>query len=121
MREIKFRAWDKKQKRMLYPVDIFNEPGLVWEDTTEGILELNRIIDSFGMREELELMQFTELLDKKGKEIYEGDIVKWWDTKAHVEFRNGKFTASIHDDFTVTNWKACEVIGNSFENGDLLK
>jgi len=57
MREIKFRAWDAINQMMLYPG--FNPLDLkVWP--TVGHV----------------LMQYTGLKDKRSKEIYEGDIVK---------------------------------------------
>lgn len=59
MREIKFRAWDKREKRMCAPYDgdfiRWHAPSN-WKDCYE-------------------LMQFTGLQDKNGKDIYEGDII----------------------------------------------
>ena len=63
MREIKFRAWDKVLKKMWWPRDFIQGEM--------GIFECDVTI----VGDECELMQYTGLKDKDGKEIYEGDIV----------------------------------------------
>lgn len=63
MKEIKFRAWNKKEKYM-EPIDdlqMFNN------DINIGIPSK----DYFLSRDDVEIMQFTGLYDKNGKEIYE--------------------------------------------------
>jgi hypothetical protein len=103
MREIKFRAWDGK--RMSIDVSLCHEGCGNWKDE--------------------QLMQYTGLKDKNGKEIYEGDVLKWEnDAIGKVEW--------LHDGFVVyfPNWnrahrrlfgsKKMEVIGNIYENPELL-
>lgn len=67
MRDIKFRAWDKKNKEWISDTDSF----------FNGML-FNRKVGSVGIdfwSTKFELMQYTGLKDQNGKEIYEGDII----------------------------------------------
>ena len=65
MREIKFRAWDKKEKKMHYGnMELFDDM-------------IGFRFGHFGVdtnKEDIELMQYTGLKDIKGKEIYADDI-----------------------------------------------
>lgn len=72
------------------------------------------------------LGQFTGVLDKNGKEIWEHDIVDWDGVKMLVEFIDGGFCmhenyedATLHDLFFERN--EINVIGNRFDNPELLK
>ena len=62
--------------------------------------------------------QFTGLCDKNGTKIFEGDIVYNGVFKAQVEFINGRFLPFGSDTFFADE---CEVIGNIYDNKELLK
>ena len=75
MREIKFRAWDKVTEKMYLVWDI----GFKAWDGEDSIINYIRICpdgteDRF--ENQVELMQYTGLSDKNGKEIWEGDLVQ---------------------------------------------
>ena len=135
MREIKFRAWDKEEKKMIYEALEIKNIGLgegsvlISEETQKG--------------HELIWLQFTGLKDKNGKEIYAGDIVRdnilgsgclekerdnvgfihqgeggtWLWLRPHNEIDQIGGGETL---LSVLEFEA-EVIGNIYENPELLK
>ena len=132
MREIKFRAWLKEDKKMV------NVETMDFTDKSMQYLEKSEIINAYLLRrvtfDDAELMQYTNLKDKNGKEIYEGDIVlikldetSTWH-KTVVGFKKGAFIASLIDgeDYIYIFNRGFdnndfEVIGNIYENKKLLE
>lgn len=128
-RQIKFRAWDEKFKSMIY-MDTYHRFGICKDVAMcQGSDTLLVNPDNYP------LMQYTELKDKNGKEIYEGDIVKLdWRNEFEevvstdilcVEFYMGYFQfnnsipVSVHSPKT-DGLPPCEIIGNIHENPELL-
>lgn len=141
MREIKFRAWDKERKEMIFQSDNTTKTNSVMEtqftfdDMGPWVVTRNYLAAAWNEIKSFELMQYTGLKDKNGVEIYEGDILSTDLSRPYliVEYRNGGFMYQCHDDgkdyydFMLstdaeTNQdKYSEVIGNIYENPELIK
>jgi len=120
MREIKFRAWDKKAKEMIYEA---------LEIKNIGLGDGSVLVDAKTQGgNELTWLQYTGLKDKNGKEIYEGDIIqckyyqKAWkeEVKYDVDYSGFlPFCEPIdYDEIYLSDYG---VIGNIYENPGLLE
>jgi len=130
-REHKYRAWDNKGERMLgvrrlnFVVSseglgksefwVINEPSVILEVSLDNV----------------ELMRYTGLKDKNGKEIWEGDVLKWtpWRISSghkatkisEVIWSVGAWRLSGNEAWAMAIYTNIEVIGNIYENPELVK
>ncbi len=122
-REIKFRAWNKIQKRMFNPFNM--------DEMVKGHLDYDEkeMRESAGFPVGTVFLQFTGCKDKNEKEIYEGDILRFsmnWQSKPIckdvVAWSEGRAMWTIQRRGYVLNCLYnVEVIGNIYKNPELLK
>lgn len=124
MREFKFRAWDTEKQEMAtvnfiglndYEVGMEDEECRRWRATYPYVCRL---------------MQYTNLKDKNGKEIYEGDILKVklddGDANLYVKYVKGEYRVVNEgrwEDslYAYMYFGDVEIVGNIYENEDLLR
>ena len=117
MREIKFRAWDDKNKKWMYPY-----PEAFWiigETTVFDCLKQSAL--SLEDYNSIKIMQYTGLEDKNGVEICEDDILHlkghMIDVTEPVIYSDCEFTC---DTLNPSDFDDIEVVGNIHENPELL-
>jgi len=136
--EIKFRAWDKKRKMMLRDYkQLYN----IYLDLN-GNIKVHQYLSAMDFEtshnNRFELMRYTGLKDKNGKEIYEGDILKSEYTSIGIPkeknchpvfWGNGRWNCDHSINNCCKPWRGDlndhhlseEIIGNIYENPDLIK
>jgi uncharacterized phage protein (TIGR01671 family) len=133
MREIRFRVWDAKYNKFVVPN----------MDNHDVYFYLSSILAELVPLKEYEgrfiLQQFTGYSDKNGREVFEGDILKYkiyegnmdsrddaYEYVDKVKFENGTYFPRPHSFVCEDSWYNheffdLEVIGNVFENKDLCE
>jgi len=128
MREIKFRAWDREEKKMYCPDKDGDSMELYHWDKVSTQGKPFETGDTIGLELALsggyEMMQYTGLKDKNGKEIYEGDILRYHSPGG----KKGAFDGEL----SVADWEMLVggrldenqnyygVIGNIYQNPELI-
>lgn len=165
MREIKFRAWDKESKIMINGFALDTQGNILFtkKRSPDGKYRFSDCKEQGYGNDRFEIMQFTGLHDRNGKEIYEGDIIeKEVQSRPHssnarsckaryeVKFHKQKSQDNEHNNkilmedpsafnslpcfygkeiynergYRYQSWSefaCCEIIGNIYENPELLK
>jgi hypothetical protein len=123
MRELKFRAWALRRD---------NTMGWIYSEDESNLSQY------FDWTEDFEQEHYTSRKDKKGKKIYEGDLVRWDDATWQIVFdgAQGWMLQAIHSDNYDPNdmpnlymqsvidnpiFTRVEIIGNTHEHGYLLE
>lgn len=120
-RIITFRAWDKNKKKMLY---LNHDDEGSWSSWGDIIFPYAQ-----GDGNLYDLMQYTGLKDKNGKEIYEGDVMQAKVTNAshfkviwnYDAWRLLRYCNGVEEEGNYYGFiENLEVIGNIYENSELL-
>lgn len=132
MRMLKFRAWDNLKKKWMSNIDLWR---MKFDDNGIGTIAPPAIY--FKQHPDgLTIQQFTGLLDKNNKEIFEGDILRcktydgWFDKEGGYFNSEVKFVNCSIREYYASGWRIshnmaipvdCEIVGNIFENPELIK
>lgn len=132
--KIKFRVWDKRNNRMIKPKKFATVIPVLDFNGNLGVMDTYKNWHWHGIvpENEYELMLFTGLQDKNGKEIYEGDIcncreyecfgkIEWNEDNAGFYFYVVVEGGGFDEERLYEYADELEVIGNIYENPELLE
>jgi uncharacterized phage protein (TIGR01671 family) len=116
-REFKFRVWNETYQEMFY--NSFSKNKDYDEKlyiTLDGKLRGDfKHCGDVDCSEHYVIQQYTGMKDKNGKEIYEGDIIKY----PNAPYKDQWVQMLVEYPFTYKNMTDVEVIGNMFQNPEL--
>lgn len=128
-REIKFRAWDNNEEWMVDDMLLSFDGEILTDDVQPHDTPYKEI--ELADEGRYELMQFTGLHDKNGVDIYEGDVLRDSESIVIVKFVSGEFSVDYRTIggkwrnygslFDYLEDYEGEIIGNIYENSDLLE
>ena len=126
---VRFRVWIKTEKRMIETDDLLDIDYENKEIVTQQVYFENGLPDDRDIYcydfDEIELMQSTDMVDKNGKEIFEGDIVKCSGLLGTIESFKAMWICSFvkYNNYQKVGFFAqeIEVVGNIYENPELLE
>ena len=87
MREIKFRAWSNYEQKYYYNIGLINDN--IYADLGDNYGDENWQIIGSMFDDDISIEQYTGIKDRRGFEIYEGDIVKYQDRDYSEVFGQG--------------------------------
>jgi len=141
MRQFKFRVWDIARKKYMLPGEDTKDSFAIWADGDMVAYDFwangKHHNDDLSIPSEAIIQQYIGLKDKSDKEIYEGDFVKYtekmnehgdvqlliaqvfyYDAYACFALGGNNSFWNLFTDYGIGD---IEVIGNIFENPELLK